>query len=108
MRFQTAEAAPHIPELLEADVCGEPAFSGNVVSHLQGDAVLNDGVLAYCDISEGSSMHEYRLILHCGAQRRIDGVAHESRHGAAHLEVAGGDGLPSLIVGYGYLVHPFP
>jgi hypothetical protein len=38
---------------------------------------------------------------------RVDGVAHEGRHGVAHFQVAGGDRFAALVEGHGDVVEAF-
>src|SRR5690606_28442279 len=103
MGTETAVAALHVPELLEADVRCEAALRYMVVEQLQTDAVADDGRLPDGDVGERSRVYHAWLVLHSGAQRGIDGIAHVGRHRPRHLEVRRGDRLPTLVVGHGDL-----
>jgi hypothetical protein len=105
VRFQAAEAALHVPELLKADVGGEAGLGDVVVEQFQADAVGDDGALAHGDVGERSGVHQAGVVFGGAHQGRVDGVAHEGGHGVAHFQVAGGDRFAALVEGHGDVVQ---
>ncbi len=73
VRYQTAEAAFQIPELLEADVRPEAALRNMVILELQSHAVRNDRRLPDGYIGKGSGMDKNGLTFHtvCLASIRL-------------------------------------
>jgi hypothetical protein len=103
--LEAAEAALDVPELFEADVGAEPGLGDVVVEQLQADAVGDDGALAHGDVGERSGVHQAGVVLGGAHHGRVDGVAHEGRHGVAHFQIAGGDRFAGFVEGQGDVVE---
>ena len=58
-------------------------------------------------LAKGPGVHQAGLVLGRAHEGRVDGVAHEGRHGVADFEIAGGDGLAAAVEGHGDFVQPF-
>jgi hypothetical protein len=106
MGLEAGEAALYVPELLESDISGKARFGHMVIPQFEAHAVGDDRALTHGDVGERSGMHEAGLILGRAHQGRVDGVAHEGRHGVAHFQVAGGDRFAALVEGHGDVVEP--
>ena len=79
-----------------------------IIEHLEADTVGDDAGLPQRNVGEGAGMDHQRLVLCRAAKRGIDGIAHQGRHGPAHLEVPRRNRVAVPVIGHRDPVHAVP
>ncbi len=103
---QVADAAGDVEELLHPHVRREPGLRDDVVAELERDPVGDEGVVAVCDVREGTAVDERGLALQRLDEVRLDRLLEHDRERTCGAELLRGHRLAVVRLADGDLPEP--